>query len=152
MRYDSRMSLQDSKTLDIDGRLHIPIAEFDFSYARSSGPGGQNVNKVNSKVVMYWPLGVSPSLPHDVLVRFRAAFGHRIATDGTLVLGSDRFRDQKRNVQDCLEKLAEMLRQVLDPPKPRKKTKPGRGAVERRLAGKRATADKKKMRRQRPEY
>jgi ribosome-associated protein len=131
--------------------LSIPLGEFDLHYARSSGPGGQNVNKVNSKVVLYWSVGQSPSVPDAVKQRFLARFAHRLTVDGILVLGSDKFRDQKRNVDDCLEKLAEMLAEVVHPPKPRKKTKPSRGAKERRLTGKRQQAEKK-QRRQKPAW
>jgi len=133
-------------TLDIGGKLQIPLSEFDLHFARSSGPGGQNVNKVNSKVVLYWTVGASPSLPEAVRQRFLARYGHRLTTEGILVLGSDRFRDQKRNVDDCLDKLREMLLAVLTPPKPRKKTKPTKGSKERRLQGKRELKSKKQNR------
>jgi ribosome-associated protein len=133
------------------GKLSIPLAEFDLHYARSSGPGGQNVNKVNSKVVLYWSIAESPSVPEPVRQRFLARFAHRLTTAGILVLGSDKFRDQKRNVDDCLEKLAAMLAEALTPPKPRKKTKPHRGAKEKRLRGKREQAEKK-QRRQKPDW
>jgi ribosome-associated protein len=131
--------------------LNIPLSEFDLHYARSSGPGGQNVNKVNSKVVLYWSIHESPSVPEPVKQRFLARFAHRLTVDGVLVLGSDKFRDQKRNVDDCLEKLGAMLTEVATPPKPRKKTKPSRGSKERRLTGKRQQAEKK-QRRQKPDW
>ena len=133
-------------TLDVGGKLEIPLSEFDLHFARSSGPGGQNVNKVNSKVVLYWTVTASPSLPEAVRQRFLARYGHRLTADGVLVLGSDRFRDQKRNVDDCLDKLREMLLAVLTPPKPRKKTKPTKGSKERRLQGKRELKSKKQNR------
>jgi ribosome-associated protein len=132
--------------LDVDGKLQIPLDEFDLSFARSSGPGGQNVNKVNSKAVLYWTVGNSPSIPEGVRQRFLARYGKRLTTEGVLVISSDEFRDQKRNIDSCLEKVAAMLREVLTPPKPRKKTKPSRGSVERRLSGKKSQSDKKKGR------
>lgn len=133
--------------LTIDGKLSIPLDEFDLSFARSSGPGGQNVNKVNSKAVLFWTIGTSPSVPPGVKQRFLARYGKRLTTEGVLVISCDEHRDQRRNVDGCLEKVAAMLREVLVPPKPRKATKPSRGSVERRLSGKKTQSDKKKMRR-----
>ncbi len=134
--------------LTVGGKLKIPMAEFDLHFARSSGPGGQNVNKVNSKVVLYWTISTSPSISGPVRQRFLEKFKHRITNEGILVLGSDKFRDQRRNIDDVLEKLTAMLEEVLTPPKPRRATKPGRGAIERRLGDKRAKSSKKQNRRQ----
>lgn len=132
--------------LRISERIEIPEAEFDLSFARSSGPGGQNVNKVNSKAVMYWSAGESNSLPPDVKERFLTRFSHRLTQEKVLVVSSDKYRDQKRNVDDCLLKLKDMILEVLHPPKKRKATKPTRSSVEKRLTGKKAAADRKKMR------
>ncbi len=137
--------------LSVEGKLHIPLTEFDLHFARSSGPGGQNVNKVNSKVVLYWEVSASPSLPEPVRQRFIARYKHRFTEDGVLVLGSDRFRDQRRNIDDCLEKLGQMLAEVLTPPKPRRPTKPTKGSKERRLTGKREQSAKKQNR-QKPDW
>lgn len=137
--------------LDIGGKLRIPFSEFSFTFARGSGPGGQNVNKVNSKAILNWAVLSSPSLSPGVRNRFLAAYKRRINAEGVLVLGSDRFRDQKRNIDDCLEKLAEMLEAVLVAPEIRRPTKPGRGAVERRLKEKKADSEKK-TRRMRPDW
>ena len=131
----------------INSRIRIPSDELDVSLARGQGPGGQNVNKVNSKAVLYWAAANSASLPPDVAKRFVEKFHHRMTTEGILVLASDRFRDQRRNVQDCIDKLTTMLLSVLEPPKPRKKTKPTRGSVERRIAEKKATSQRKQGRR-----
>jgi ribosome-associated protein len=140
------------ETLEVGGKLRIPISEFDLSFARGGGPGGQNVNKVNSKAVLYWTVISSPSVPEAVRQRFMARYHHRISTDGVLVMSSDRHRDQKRNVEDCLEKLTEMLATVLEAPKPRKKTKPTRGSNERRLRGKSENKAKKQARRDKGDW
>lgn len=132
--------------LKISDRIEIPDTEFDLHFARSSGPGGQNVNKVNSKAVMYWTIGSSPSVPDDVKERFVKKFAHRLTQEQVLVISSDKFRDQKRNVDDCLQKLKEMLTEVLYPPKKRRATKPTRSSVEKRLTAKKASSDRKKMR------
>jgi ribosome-associated protein len=133
--------------LVIDDRVQIPEDEFEWSYVRSGGPGGQNVNKVASKAVLRWDLAGSPSLPEEVKARLRTQQPGRITGAGELILSSQRFRDQERNRQDCLEKLGEMIRQALVVPRPRKKTKPSRGARQARLRDKRHRATAKAARR-----
>ncbi|HEX7380158.1 MAG TPA: alternative ribosome rescue aminoacyl-tRNA hydrolase ArfB [Pirellulales bacterium] len=133
--------------LKVNNRLCIPLEEFEFSYARSSGPGGQNVNKVNSKVLLRWPVQTSPSLPEAVRERFLDRFRNRITASGDVLISSQRFRDQPRNVADCLDKLREMLIAVAAPPTRRKRTKPTRGSIKRRLEGKRHKSEKKQSRR-----
>jgi ribosome-associated protein len=123
------------------------VRELRFSYARSSGPGGQNVNKVESKAVLRWDVARSRAVPPDVRARFLARFASRITGEGELVLASQRYRDRERNVADCVAKLQAMLGQVAAPPKRRRPTKPSRGARERRLESKRAQARKKADRR-----
>ncbi len=132
--------------------LKIPYDEFEWTFARGSGPGGQNVNKVSSKAILSWPVISSPSLPEGIRQRFMTAYQTRILSDGSIQIASDKYRDQKRNSQDCLDKLMDMLEKVLQPPKPRKKTKPTRGAVERRLADKKAQSARKSARKQKPEW
>jgi ribosome-associated protein len=127
--------------------LRIPLSEFEFSFARSSGPGGQNVNKVNSKAVLRWPALASPSLPADVRQRLLAQFRSRLTTEGELLIVSQRYRDQPRNIDDCLEKLRELLTSVLVAPKKRRPTRPGRAAKQRRLDSKKADSQKKNLRR-----
>jgi len=129
--------------LIVNSRLRIPLSEFEFSFARSSGPGGQNVNKVNSKAWLRWPVVASPSLPEAVRTRFMAKHRNRVTAEGHLLLNSQRYRDQGRNISDCLDKLRAMLAEAATPPVRRKKTKPSRGSIERRLEGKRETSRKK---------
>ena len=132
--------------LVVGARIRVPHAEIEFTYARSSGAGGQNVNKVNSKAVLRWRPLESEGLPADVRERFNRAFAGRLTLSGDLVLMSEAHRDQIRNASDCLEKLRAMLQQVALPPKPRKKTKPTYGSKQRLLATKRSTSDKKRGR------
>lgn len=132
--------------LKISRRVAIPQAEFAWDYMRSSGPGGQNVNKVNSKVRLTWNVTESPSLPEDVRDRFRSKYASRINNEGRLVIDSQRYRDQLRNKQDCLDKLHAMVTAVLHPPKRRKPTKPTKGSKERRLAEKKKRSEKKTSR------
>ncbi len=132
--------------LVVNQRISVPLTEFEFSFSRSSGPGGQNVNKVNTKVTLHWPITSSPSVPEDVRARFVAKFRRRINNKGQLVVISQRFRDQGRNVGDCLAKLREMLSSVATAPKARKATRPSRASRERRLQAKQRIGEKKRGR------
>jgi ribosome-associated protein len=132
--------------LSVHPRIQIPLAEFRLTFARSSGPGGQNVNKVNSKVTLHWPVRSSPSIPEDVRERFVAKYRKRINSDGELVIHSQRYRDQGKNVTDCLEKLRELLLEVAEPPKRRIATRPSRAARQRRVDEKKSRGQKKDLR------
>src|SRR6187455_772316 len=103
--------------LHVHSRLQLPLAEFEFTYARSSGPGGQNVNKVNSKAILRWNPTTSPSLADDVRGRFLSRFASKLTTGGEIVIHSEQYRDQRKNVDDALEKLRVMLLEVARPPK-----------------------------------
>lgn len=133
--------------LEVNHRISIPLKEFSYTFARSSGPGGQNVNKVNSKVTLHWNVTTSPSLPEDVRARFLATYPRRINKEGLFVINSERFRDQGRNVTDCNNKLRDLILVIATPPKKRRPTKATKGSKERRLASKRETAQRKDQRR-----
>ncbi len=127
--------------------MSIPMSEFDFEYMRSSGPGGQNVNKTSTKVRLRWRVVESPSLDDGVLERIQANYRSRITGDGEFLVTSQRTRDRESNRADCLEKLAEMIRQVASPPKKRRTTRPTRGSKERRLKNKKQRSQRKELRR-----
>jgi ribosome-associated protein len=131
--------------------VRVEDDELAFTFVRSSGPGGQNVNKVNSKAVLRWNALASPGVPDAVRQRFVSRFGGRLTESGDLVLTSQRFRDQRRNEEDCLEKLRAMLSAVAHPPKRRRKTRPTRASIERRQQHKRETSHKKQRRQWRGE-
>lgn len=122
-------------------------AECVLTYARSSGSGGQNVNKVNSKVLLRWSPSRSAAMPPEVLNRFNARFGRRLNREGELLITAEEHRDQGRNASRCFEKLEEMILSVWRRPRPRIATKPTRGSKERRLLGKRVLSEKKSNRR-----
>ena len=117
-------------------RIAIPLRELRFQYARSSGAGGQNVNKVATKAILRWDVAGSPSLPEPVRRRFLERHRRRITGEGELVLSSQRFRDRGRNVADCVEKLHALLDEVATAPPPRRATRPTRASRERRLGAK----------------
>ncbi|MEM8678067.1 MAG: alternative ribosome rescue aminoacyl-tRNA hydrolase ArfB [Planctomycetota bacterium] len=132
--------------LFVSDNISIPLREFDFSYVRSSGPGGQNVNKVSTKATLAWRVTNSRHLPDDVKARFLARYRNRVSKDGKLIITSQRFRDRGRNVADCLAKLRAMVLEVERAPKARRATRPSRGAKERRLSAKRQNSEKKQSR------
>ena len=134
----------------VSAAIQIPESEFELSFARSSGPGGQNVNKVNSKALLRWAPATSPSIPEDVRQRFLARYASRLTTAGELILTSQRSRDQNRNVEDCFARLKEMLLAVTRKPVSRRPTKPTRGSHRRRLEAKRIQSTKKRHRRRPP--
>jgi ribosome-associated protein len=133
--------------LNVTSRIQIPLTEFEFTFARSSGPGGQNVNKVNSKALLRWPVMRSESLPVDVRARLLTKVGNQLTNEGELIITSQRYRDQGRNIADCLEKLRAILLSAATAPKKRRPTKPGRAAKERRLKSKQIHSQKKQGRR-----
>ncbi len=133
--------------LVVNRQISVPLREFSFTFARSSGPGGQNVNKLNTKATLRWAVLSTTSLPEDVRERFVKKFRRRINSEGDLIIISQRFRDQGRNVADCLSKLRQMLEDVAVAPKKRKPTRRTKASKERRLDAKRQQSEKKRRRR-----
>ena len=133
--------------LVVNNKIQIPLRELHFTFVRSSGPGGQNVNKVNTKATMRWSVFGSTSLAEAVRGRFLTKYRSRITKEGDIVITSQRFRDRGRNVADCLAKLRDMVALVATAPKRRKPTAPSRGAKARRRKEKEAVSRRKQMRR-----
>ena len=127
-------------------KIQVPPAEMEFSYARSSGPGGQNVNKTESKVVLRWNLFAATWVPDAVKARFADSFGNRITTDGDIVIHSDESRERLKNERACIEKLTAMIQSVWRAPKKRVATKPTKSSQRRRMDNKRQRSDVKKGR------
>lgn len=136
----------------ITHRIFIDEKELEESFVRSSGPGGQNVNKVETAVQLRFDAGNSPSLPDRVKARLAVLAGSRMTQDGVLIIIAQRHRTQERNRVDALERLVDLLRDAAaPPPPPRRPTKPTKGSQQRRLDSKAKHAATKKLRSERPE-
>ena len=132
--------------ISVTPTIQIPDAELELAFARSGGPGGQNVNKVSSKVLLRWNPARSAALPPDVKGRLLEMLRPRLTKDGDLLIVSQLTRDQGRNLEDCHEKLRTLVLQALHRPTPRRPTKPTRGAHRRRLHEKRRRSETKAAR------
>jgi len=127
--------------------LFIEDAEIALEFLRASGPGGQNVNKVESAVRLRFDVRHSPSLPEGVRMRLERLAGARLTKDGVLIIEAQRHRTQERNRGDALERFVELVREAAaPPPPPRRKTKPTLGSKIRRLEGKKLRGGVKALR------
>jgi ribosome-associated protein len=134
----------------ITDSIAIDEREIEESFVRSSGPGGQNVNKLSTAVQLRFDIRRSPSLPNDVAIRLMRLAGKRVTKDGVLVIVAQRHRTQERNRADALDRLATLIREAATPPTPRRATKPTKASRERRLEGKGRRSQIKRLRRDRP--
>ena len=136
--------------VEIAPGIYVPPKELRFHFARSGGPGGQNVNKVNTKAELKLSLNVLRNvLRPPALGRLQAAAANKITLEGDLQIVADTERSQDANRQQCMARLRALLLSILPEPKLRRKTRPSRGAKERRLESKRAHSAIKKERRER---
>lgn len=123
------------------------LSEIQMYTSRSSGPGGQHANKVESRVELHWNMEESESLTDEEKNNLREKIGRRLTEEGVLILVSQNSRSQLQNRDDVKERFLELIRNGIVAPKKRVKTKPSKGAVERRLKAKKAHSEKKKRRR-----
>ncbi len=133
---------------------HIAIDESELveSFVRSSGPGGQNVNKVSSAVQLRFDARRSPSLPNDVAIRLMKIAGKRLTKDGVIVIAAQQHRQQERNRADARERLFDMIREAAIPPVPRRATKVPKSEKKKRLEGKKRRSQIKGLRQRRPNF
>ena len=124
----------------------VPLHEIEFHTSRSSGPGGQNVNKLETKVEARWNLDESSSFTAEERARIRESLGARIGPSGMLRVTSQRHRSQSRNKEAALTRLQSLVAKALEPKKVRRSTKPTRKSAEERLAGKKRRARIKRLR------
>jgi ribosome-associated protein len=128
----------------------IDEKELQWAYVQSSGPGGQNVNKVATAVQLRFDVAHSASLPEEARKRLARLAGRRLTQDGVLIIEAKRYRTQEKNRQDALKRLADLLQKASEKPKTRRKTKPTQASQQQRLAKKRRRSEVKRLRGESP--
>jgi ribosome-associated protein len=136
---------QNYPVIEITPSVQIDERELEIDFVRASGPGGQNVNKVATAVQLRFDVNAS-SLPDEVKARLIHLAGNRVTAEGILLIEAKRFRTQEKNRDDAIQRLVELVRRALAPPRPRKKTKPSQASKEERLKQKKRRAEVKKLR------
>jgi ribosome-associated protein len=136
----------------ITDHISIDESEIEESFVRSSGPGGQNVNKLSTAVQLRFDVRRSPSLSNDVAIRLIRLAGRRMTKDGVLVLIAQNHRTQERNRAEALERLVALVQEAAVKPIPRRATKPTRASKERRIEGKKRRSGIKNLRQSKPSW
>ena len=135
-----------SDDLAIDSHLTIPASELSWQASRSSGPGGQHVNTADTRIQVRWSVRDSAVLSDFQRSRLLNVLATRLTGEGEIILASDAHRSQRRNREDVAQRLAQLVREALVPPKPRKKTRPTKASRQRRLQDKKRRSQVKKGR------
>ena len=133
--------------MQLTNGIVIPDEELEWTFARSGGPGGQNVNKVESKAQLRWRFEGSLALAPEVMARLLEQQRNRLTSEGALLVTSQEHREQERNRQACVDKLEAMIEAARRRPVKRRPTKPSRSAREKRMASKRRRSEVKENRR-----
>ena len=136
----------------ITDTISLDESEIEESFVRSSGPGGQNVNKLSTAVQLRFDVRRSPSLPNDVAVRLMRLSGKRLTKEGVLVIVAQNHRTQERNRAEALERLIALIQEAAVRPEKRIPTKPTRASREKRLEGKKVRSNIKGLRRTKPSF
>jgi ribosome-associated protein len=132
--------------VQITPTLSIQESELEERFVRASGPGGQNVNKVATAVELRFDVARSSALSPDVRDRLRVLAGARMTADGVIVIDARRHRTQAQNREDARDRLSELIRKALVRPKRRRKTRPTKGSVEKRMDSKKRRSETKRGR------
>ena len=133
--------------IEITNDIAIDEKEIEEDFIRSSGPGGQNVNKVATAVQLRFDIKKSAGLPDDVRQRLLRLGGKRVTSAGVLIIHAGRFRTQDRNRKDAFERLIALIRKAVEKPRPRRATRPTRASARKRLESKHRSSLTKRMRR-----
>ncbi len=136
----------------ITDHISIDESEIEESFVRSSGPGGQNVNKLSTAVQLRFDVRRSPSLSNDVAIRLIRLAGRRMTKDGVLVLNAQNHRTPERNRAEALERLVALVQEAAVKPIPRRATKPTKASKERRIEGKKRRSGIKNLRQSKPSW
>ncbi len=138
----------DENVLVINEQVRIPLAELEFRFSTSSGPGGQHANRSATRVTLSFDVAGSPSLPEDARERLLYRLASRLSKEGVLQLDVQESRSQVQNRETAVLRLQTILANALQQPKKRRRTRPSRAAIEKRLAAKKRHSQKKQDRRQ----
>jgi ribosome-associated protein len=140
----------DVPMIRINDSIAIDENEIEENFIRSSGPGGQNVNKLSTAVQLRFNVRNSPALPNEVRLRLERLAGKRLTKDGVLIITAQRYRTQERNREDALDRLIELVREATVRPTPRRPTRPTLASKRRRLEGKKRRSSIKGLRQAKP--
>ena len=144
----SASSIPENDELVVSPSILIPLSEIEIAFTRSSGPGGQHVNKTSTRAEITFDLKNSPSIPEQDRVWLLSRLATKLDSDGRIHIAAQEYRSPLRNKQKAIERLEAMLQEAIKRPKKRKKSKPTKSSVEARLKSKKKASDIKKQRRE----